>query len=766
MASTGSYGDADAPMGPAGMYVNQNGTPPAQQQAQHMHPDPAEDAALRENIQQLQHGMHQVASQHQMNALSAAHHHFQTPQRPTHSPQHMAQSAQSVMGLEDHNAYGDPDSASRKRSKVSRACDECRRKKVRPRRPANGVHIAYRQIRCDATSENGPEACSSCKRTGARCQFSRQPMKRGPSKGYIKELADRLVNLESQIGSGAPPQTYDFSTVHDPAPPDTQAPPQYPRKRTHSMSENFTDSYSRANWASQEREQPPNGTATDDNRRASYGEMTLAGSLITGSNETSIKAYYNAVHPSLPLLPQDSSALNRLTHCPIKLREAFFVSLECSMRSFAPKALPATDIAPVQLIHQCFEIVDAVKHQLEDADSSRQLFNNILYCQSLIFLIIASDRPTPSTIGSTAELLGRLAGCISASGLNDMKVLATLRENDHDVFQAARRTFWIAFILDRFYAASRDKNTLLPSHSGSVSRDDYAALGEAGYHLARAADIVGQVVFITQAANIPNLDSYAPNTFAVLTATLPATLYLNGQLTRFRESLEISNLTTNEAPYLAHQYLRIFIARHSEHTASTETLFLTKNLLASLANSPTTPLHHIFASLVATSLTDLSDRVETQVEAHASIKEMSDAIATERIVNRSSDGLGWDIALRNLLHDKKASTPPNAIHEQTSPAAQPEMASLQHLAEAAVSERESDTKAPGSGGAIPSAPVVDDLKAAMAAASAAAAAQAAQATAALAEQHLQDAPAESSSANNGQNYESASNKDGFMASLT
>ena len=155
------------------------------------------------------------------------------------------------------------------------------------------------------------------------------------------------------------------------------------------------------------------------------------------------------------------------------------------MRSFAPRALPATDVTPVQLIHQCFEIVDAVKHQLGDADSSRQLFNNIVYCQSLIFLIIASDRPSPSTIGSTAELLGRLAGCVSESGLNDMKVLGALREHDYEVYQAARRTFWIAFILDRFYAASRDKNTLLPSHSGSVSRDDYIALGEAGYHLAR-----------------------------------------------------------------------------------------------------------------------------------------------------------------------------------------------------------------------------------------------------------------------------------------
>lgn len=66
--------------------------------------------------------------------------------------------------------YGTPDgsTAGRKRSKVSRACDECRRKK----------------IRCDATGEEGKDHCSNCKRVGSRCLFSRVPQKRGPSKGY------------------------------------------------------------------------------------------------------------------------------------------------------------------------------------------------------------------------------------------------------------------------------------------------------------------------------------------------------------------------------------------------------------------------------------------------------------------------------------------------------------------------------------------------------------------------------------------------------
>lgn len=91
--------------------------------------------------------------------------HEQDPRRQAHMQLH--DSPMDQMGGQ-YNAQ-DGSLAPRKRSKVSRACDECRRKK----------------IRCDATGEVGDEQCSSCKRVGVRCQFSRVPMKRGPSKGYV-----------------------------------------------------------------------------------------------------------------------------------------------------------------------------------------------------------------------------------------------------------------------------------------------------------------------------------------------------------------------------------------------------------------------------------------------------------------------------------------------------------------------------------------------------------------------------------------------------
>lgn len=104
-------------------------------------------------------------------------HYLASPSQPTLAP------AVPAGGTQSQYALGDM-TPPRKRSKVSRACDECRRKK----------------IKCDATSESGEEICSNCRRSNVRCMFSRVPQKRGPSKGYIKELADRINSIEGKLG--------------------------------------------------------------------------------------------------------------------------------------------------------------------------------------------------------------------------------------------------------------------------------------------------------------------------------------------------------------------------------------------------------------------------------------------------------------------------------------------------------------------------------------------------------------------------------------
>lgn len=126
------------------------------------------DANLRQQLQtQLQN--HEQELQNILRVQAQAQGQSQTPEQSPYQPPLAGGHLEHHMSLSHlGHQYQLPDSIPpRKRSKVSRACDECRRKK----------------IKCDAQSEGSEEPCSNCRRSSSKCQFSRIPQKRGPSKG-------------------------------------------------------------------------------------------------------------------------------------------------------------------------------------------------------------------------------------------------------------------------------------------------------------------------------------------------------------------------------------------------------------------------------------------------------------------------------------------------------------------------------------------------------------------------------------------------------
>lgn len=97
-----------------------------------------------------------------------------------------------VADAEDNQAYdteivithdGNPP---RKRSKVSRACDSCRRKKIR-------CNAEY-----SSSLQKVTKICNNCMKNDENCTFSRTPLKRGPSKGYIRDLEEKLDSSKSK----------------------------------------------------------------------------------------------------------------------------------------------------------------------------------------------------------------------------------------------------------------------------------------------------------------------------------------------------------------------------------------------------------------------------------------------------------------------------------------------------------------------------------------------------------------------------------------
>ncbi|KAG0168074.1 hypothetical protein DFQ30_005320 [Apophysomyces sp. BC1015] len=72
------------------------------------------------------------------------------------------------------------DDAAARRQRVSRACDLCRRKK----------------IKCDGLAP----ICSNCQAFNLECSYNDTTKKRGPPKGYIEAIENRLHRLESFLG--------------------------------------------------------------------------------------------------------------------------------------------------------------------------------------------------------------------------------------------------------------------------------------------------------------------------------------------------------------------------------------------------------------------------------------------------------------------------------------------------------------------------------------------------------------------------------------
>ena len=137
------------------------------------------------------------------------------------------------------------------------------------------------------------------------------------------------------------------------------------------------------------------------------------------------------------------------------------------------------------MLQQSLRLIDAAKFFVADADDSRQFYNSLVYCQSLILLAAASDRPESIVGASTSSLLGQIAGYFNEFGIHDPRKLNYLEEHDQELFQTARRVFWTAFILDRFHAPNRPRDFAISLLHNSPSREDFNALGEVGYHVAR-----------------------------------------------------------------------------------------------------------------------------------------------------------------------------------------------------------------------------------------------------------------------------------------
>lgn len=710
----------DPSLGP--YYGQSNNGVTHQQQLQQQ--EVADDLALRAELSRslgLNHSTHDSAdtSQHHSPQPHDDLQHDQTRQHQhAHLPPH-PQALPSSQHAVPPNPYGEhqpspppgqhgADNNNRdKRSKVSRACDECRRKK----------------IRCDALNEH--EVCTNCKRSNSSCAFSRQPMKRGPSKGYIKELAERLNALEGQIQPqqhahvdqelqtllaeaayvtrehGSPPRHAGHKRRHSqaesivvdappaiaprPAPPppqpQTRAQPPVPIQPSAPAPTRYGNTFAhdprlspfptmqpnpyQDHRAPSLQPQPPVNIQPffkyggDTGRRESVSIPFDTEPGATASidwDEEVVDEYYRIIHQTFPLLPHSKHRLRmRLAECPVTLREAFLTVLECTMRtfpSFSSTLRANHTYAP--MMKRAAELLAGYPFENPATHNSG---TNLVYLQTLLLMALESDNHGPATVRgqagpSRAEWLGRAAGVAGQLEINLIRPRSRFAtEGDPDSEERiARRVWWVLFILDRWHASSTSDLLKLPENSVVLLPEDQILLGESTYHLARLSFIIGHLAAILTTTKTPETNVMAPSN----PASSLLGLTLAGEIDRFRESVE-SVWGSLNLVHLSYHHCHLLIKRLNPTTEPTELIGHAVKVATVLnqRQTPITPLNHHFAALAAMTLCELVDIEKTRAEAIRGLEQISEALGFGRGLAGHEQSTGWDSAIRDLIVQKR-----------------------------------------------------------------------------------------------------------------
>ncbi|KAI1088138.1 hypothetical protein F5B19DRAFT_27431 [Rostrohypoxylon terebratum] len=663
-----------------------------EQHPEHLsHNDPSmniHDPSVAQHEQPLQHDQqqqHHYIPNHPPQEHQQMHLAPQPAQMEQHSNMHPQGTVEQLAQHFAAQASAMPDVPPRKRSKVSRACDECRRKKVK----------------CDAALETGDDPCSNCRRSQIRCLFSRIPQKRGPSKGYIKELADRINHIEGKLASdggsvdrgnmdaltellnGTRRDSMDmFSPTGQPEDNSRKRPyssisggefttPTSSRQATWSSeprpiqpyqtpSANFRTPYSANGLAPQILPKPDSTAASRPTTAVDSTPLDLQNGSTRDLDEAAFSAYLNVVHPCFPLLAASKARVEgQLAHCPPPLRDTFIEALYLSMQSFVsvPGLYTTADIGSVTRMIA----------EWESDSTPRTPAMNLVHLQILILTALMTDNyEVPSLKGehggpSKASILGRAVGLAYTMRLHVSGLEATLDsqlESDSSE-NIAIRAWWTLIMLDRWNAISTASPLFIPNDSVVILPSLVPVLGENVYHLARLSNILGHFAPVSLAP--PKALSPESGAAPILSS------FFNLSIELFRELLPQSlTPTTHPILHMVYWHCRLLSYLFQTNAKSADILWPCKeavNLL--LTNTQLlSPLNHHFFCLTTLSLIELAKVERTRDEATGLLRQLLEANLAPST---------WDGIIRDRISD----------HLRPSAAQVAANQSLQHLADLA-----------------------------------------------------------------------------------
>ncbi|KAK3303247.1 uncharacterized protein B0T15DRAFT_401872 [Chaetomium strumarium] len=545
----------------------------------------------------------------------------------------------------------------RKRTKVSRACDECRRKK----------------IKCDAQSEASEEACSNCRRSNTQCLFSRVPQKRGPSKGYIKELADRINSIEGKLNTsvGGLERRVSSEVFASPGAPGDDS-----RKRPFSSisGDSFqTPSPSRIPSISTEHRPimphvQPDLSASESGNPNSLAPRSLAPIQISGgTNNVSSQGqpemtdrishdeppqapvqpadqmpdieiedavfnkYLEVIHPIFPVLASTKARVQSLLwQAPPDLQTAFYTGFSSMIRPFLSESSNQTNGDPATA---CRQLSD---WEADPKPASAVI--DLLRLQTLVMALIAVDCHGLSSIKgevegpSKAEILGRAVGLGYSMRLHAKAVEPDpnpeLDPNSDD--NVALRTWYVLVMLDRWNAVGLAAPVMISNDSVEIPVGLKHIVGDVVFTLTRISYILGHLAPLTFRA--PS-DPFSP------ASSLPS---LTTEMLRWLIPAD----ATDPVVHLAYWHVQLLTKLASPLRRPENVLHASKDMVALLARNHerVTPLTHHFVALVSLGLLDLAGPDDDETRDQAA-KLMKDVIEFRLMPSP------WNDAVRKKLHE-------------------------------------------------------------------------------------------------------------------
>ncbi|KAJ5671833.1 hypothetical protein N7507_000960 [Penicillium longicatenatum] len=658
-----------------------------------------------------------------------------------HQHQHMLQfTPGQQVGVDPNHDLSYGEQSARKRSKISRACDECRRKKVR----------------CDASSETGLETCSNCRRLGVVCQFSRVPMKRGPSKGYIKELAERLHTLENQMQPGIVQPDVPYQSMNEVSLPRTYQDFASPvdsgsanRKRTYSVFEGLpSSSFAQPSFnarGSQSAFDATDSTADPYNTAVASGSAPKPGNLFwnpTGHeqdlpsglemsdlhkhegdddmspvilDEGALDAYYQKVHTILPILPHTRERTLELLHqCNREAQEIF---------CYALYTVTCTDMSRVagnfERVTSFDNAQDLVLYHARQPLIVHSTAVNLIWLQTLLLMIVDCDQRGPDNFvlkdGIPKHTLVQAASKLGYDLAKNQGQLKNKRPSDPDVDSDANltRRNWVSLIiLTRWYAISVADATVIGGQEIG-GREDERVVGQITTGIASFSTFLSEMVTLATVEH--NICQTNTGLGRMVGANLVASLERLSEMEDVFKVHELPENTTTRTLFESLQSqlywtVRLLIKRHVFVYSPYEIIYCAQEVVNELykatlqARLPTPfDLHSLaLASMTLLEATVLPehandcwaslDRVEEILDHRDSrtneIGEFSNILGTP----------GWDAKIRVFLEWRKAKSQESQLHESVGkvgsgiapPVMGPnEQRSLQHLADLAVGAEDS-----------------------------------------------------------------------------